>query len=75
ESGAAAVQPLTAAIPLPTAAKAAAGGLNPAQQQHLRELAAAYQAKHAASKRYAETYREVFADYRSSLAFARPPKK
>ncbi|WP_157205628.1 non-ribosomal peptide synthetase/type I polyketide synthase [Methylomonas koyamae] len=70
-----AVQPLTAAMPLPTAAKAAAGGLNPAQQQHLRELAAAYQAKHAASKRYAETYREVFADYRSSLGFRQATKE
>ncbi|WFP51891.1 amino acid adenylation domain-containing protein [Methylomonas sp. EFPC3] len=70
----AAAPALRPATPLPATGNAAAAGLNPAQQQHLRELAAAYQAKHAGSKRYAETYREVFADYRSSLGFRQATK-
>lgn len=58
--------------PLAPRAPAPSGGsmqLPAAQVTHIEELVRAYQKKTAGSKRYAEDYRKVFADYRSSLGF------
>lgn len=47
----------------------------PAQAAHIARLVCDYQTKTAGSKRYAEQYRHVFADYRSSLGFRSPLKE
>lgn len=50
----------------------AAGGnstLDDKQKAHLNQLIQAYQQKTVTSKQYAEQYRKVFSDYRSSLGF------
>jgi glutamate-1-semialdehyde-2,1-aminomutase len=69
---------MSAPVPVPMvsiAGKGGAGALTAEQQQHLSKLTADYQSKHAESKRYAETYRQVFADYRSSLGFRQATKE
>jgi glutamate-1-semialdehyde-2,1-aminomutase len=43
--------------------------LNELQKKHLSELISKYEFKTSESKKYAETYRNVFSDYRSSLGF------
>ncbi|WP_173346187.1 non-ribosomal peptide synthetase/type I polyketide synthase [Pseudoduganella dura] len=66
------IQP--AAAPMAHAAPAAPA-LDSRKQAHIDELARAYTAKTAGSRAYAERYRGVFADYRSSLGFKRATKE
>lgn len=53
----------------PALMPAAAESFTEQQQQHLGTLIERYSRKTARSKRYAEEYRRVFADYRSSMGF------
>lgn len=74
--------PLPAAAPLattrlapPAPAGKQAGSLSPVQQAHIDQLARDYVARTGGSRRYAETHRQVFADYRSSLGFRAATKE
>ncbi|WP_338770031.1 amino acid adenylation domain-containing protein [Massilia sp. METH4] len=64
-----------ASAPAPAPAATAAPALDSRKQAHIDELARAYMAKTAGSRAYAEQYRGVFADYRSSLGFKRATKE